>query len=226
MWKWPEWKPFLSSPVTFGNYIKRCFRKSTKQKKRGLFQKGKRKGSFSDLWLNGFSGARVRVTIPEEAKMLRHPHYSWTMLQTPWEDMCDSGIILLTELDLNLEHCRGKKSKAQQHSPSLIMLTFLHCIKTAHNLNLDKKLPIHFQNTHAKPPKTGWRFHCWSFTWSWTLSSTAYILISKIIRIGWSRTRSLQCLITTYYWLGCCLKKPVIPEFFTFMQNFVTTSKL
>lgn len=69
------------------------------------------------------------------------------------ERRCDAGIILLIKRDLNLEHCsrmfpgRQKKKTNQKLSPSLIMLTFLYCIKTADNLDLDKKLPIHFQNT-------------------------------------------------------------------------------
>lgn len=94
------------------------------QSKGGLFQKGKRRGVLSHLWFNGFSGARVWVTIPEQAKMLRHPHYSWTALWTPWENMCDAGIILLIKRDLNLEHCsRMFPGRQKRKNPAALPIT-------------------------------------------------------------------------------------------------------
>lgn len=47
--------------------------------------------------------------------------------------------------------CFQPSKKIQELSPSLIMLAFLHYMRTADNLYLDKKLLLQFQNTRELP---------------------------------------------------------------------------
>lgn len=58
---WPEWKPFPSSPGMFGNYIRMCFPKSTKQRR--LIPEKQEKGSlkwFLIKWFLRWQGSESR----------------------------------------------------------------------------------------------------------------------------------------------------------------------